>query len=96
MARFTEEQFAKLTANNKHTIDESSNYRSARGKCSVIQEQQNALQGNADNKPKKAKADGKDHPVYKVSITFLISDERERDLDGATSTVLDCLIRARG
>lgn len=29
-----------------------------------------------------------------VSITFYISDRRQRDLDGMASTVLDCLVRA--
>ncbi len=38
---------------------------------------------------------GKDHPKFSVSVTFKMSDNRKRDLDGQIATVLDCLIDAR-
>jgi|ERR1700690_523659 len=32
---------------------------------------------------------------FRVTIDFLISDQRNRDLDAGTSTILDCIIAAR-
>lgn len=49
-----------------------------------------------DNRPKETKMDGRLHPSYRVSATFLIADERDRDLDGMFSTTQDCLIAATG
>lgn len=46
--------------------------------------------------PKKEKVDGPGHPAFRVSITLRISDERHRDLDGAASTILDCLCSSVG
>lgn len=47
-----------------------------------------------DNKPKTSGVDGKVHPKFRVTITMRYSDNRPRDLDGGSSTILDCLIRA--
>ncbi len=44
--------------------------------------------------PSEEAVDGTGHPQYEVSIVILISDERDRDLDGAVSTILDCLVHS--
>lgn len=49
-----------------------------------------------DHKARKKKADGGNHPRYSLTLNFRVSDHRPRDLDGLLSTVLDCLITARG
>ncbi len=35
-----------------------------------------------------------DHPKFRVSVTFLYSDNRIRDNSGAYETILDCLVSA--
>lgn len=40
--------------------------------------------------------DGEGYPEFRVSVTLCISDERDRDNDGAYSTIQDCLIAAVG
>jgi Holliday junction resolvase RusA-like endonuclease len=34
------------------------------------------------------------HRKFSVTFTFFISDRRIRDVDGMTTTILDCLVRA--
>lgn len=73
---------------------------SGRRRNPVVQEQQNDCphQGSsrADNQPKKAAGDGGDNPQYRITVTLLVSDWRDRDGDGAYSTLQDCLIHAAG
>ncbi len=38
--------------------------------------------------------DGKDHPKFRVSVTFRCSDNYARDGDGMLSTILDCIVSA--
>lgn len=38
---------------------------------------------------------GGNHGVFRVTIKFRMADRGRKDLDGAVSTLLDCLIRAR-
>jgi hypothetical protein len=61
-----------------------------------FQEQQDAGSGPSDNRPQEAKTNGADNPEYRISVTLLVADHRQRDADGALSTVLDCLIHAIG
>lgn len=68
-------------------------------KCAIIQEQQdgnNQTQTTTDNKSKEPAMDGSMHGPYRVSVTLLVSDERDRDGDGMYSTIQDCLIAAIG
>ena len=41
--------------------------------------------------PKNETMDGPGHPQFALTITFAFCDNRQRDLDGAATTVLDCL-----
>jgi len=43
----------------------------------------------------KPRVEAKMRQSYRVSITFLMSDNRVRDLDAGTTTLLDCIIAAR-
>lgn len=61
-----------------------------------LQEQQDAIEGAADNGPDQAEEDGALHPSYRVTVTLLVSDNRRRDADGALSSLMDSLVRAVG
>ena len=67
---------------------------------SVVQEQQGDIpklqEREAVHRDKTGvqNVDGKGHPRFAVTITFLVSDNRRRDIDGCASTVLDCLVKA--
>lgn len=63
-------------------------------KLSGVQKREDANEARTNNRPGKARMDETRNPRFKVSVTFRFSDNRKRDLDGALSTVLDCLIAA--
>lgn len=68
-------------------------------KCGQLQEQQdghNQTNTTTDNKSKEPAMDGSMHGPFRVSVTLLVSDERDRDGDGMYSTIQDCLIAAIG
>ena len=54
-----------------------------------------ARASNADHKARKAKAHGRDHGKFHLTITLRFSDRIRRDPDGIFSTLCDCLLRAR-
>lgn len=64
--------------------------------CSQFQEQQDDRPRKVDNRPKEAGLDGAVCQPYDCSIIVYISDERDRDLDGISSTLLDCYLAAVG
>jgi len=59
-----------------------------------LQKQQDVDAGKDHNKPGKAKVDEASHPKFRVRVVLRYSDNRRRDIDGALSTVLDCVVRA--
>lgn len=61
-----------------------------------FQKFQDADPGPTNNRPEEAGLDGAVYPEFRVSATICISDERDRDNDGAYSTLQDCLIAAVG
>lgn len=67
-----------------------------------IQEQQDAIQKQENrshvrgNKSKKQSVDGNGIRQFSITIEFLMSDKRGRDLDGSCATILDTLIATRG
>lgn len=61
-----------------------------------FQKQQDADARPADHRPEKAKVDGAMHGKFRVSITLLLSDKRDRDPDGAASTLMDCVMASIG
>ena len=69
-------------------------------KYSVIQEHKEPIQESKDGKdihrdePKEKGMDGKSHPQYRVTITWLISDRRKRDSWGMSETIADCVVSA--
>lgn len=65
-------------------------------RSAVVQEFQDDRSWQADNQSKKTKMDAAMHQRYRVSVTLLVADERDRDGDGMYSTIQDCLIAAVG
>ena len=63
---------------------------------SELQEHQDDRAWAPDNGPKEAGLDGPVYPTFRVTVEVHISDERDRDNDGAYSTLQDCLIAAIG
>lgn len=64
--------------------------------CPVVQERKDENPKRANHRPQKEKVDGRCHATYRIAATIRISDERDRDLDGALSTLQDCVINAVG
>jgi hypothetical protein len=62
---------------------------------SVVQKQQAPHKRKSHHKPKASEVDEGRDRRFRITITFGVSDRRERDGDGAESTLLDCLVRAR-
>lgn len=67
-----------------------------RGALPVVQERQDAVTRPADNRPRQTEVDGEGRSFFRVSITLLVSDHRDRDGDGAISTILDTYLFALG
>ncbi len=53
-----------------------------------------ARNSHSDHKPRRAKNKQPDHPKYRVTIIWRVSDKRRRDNDGMLATVMDCLVHA--
>ncbi len=69
------------------------------GGSGVVQKHQDGNNQTAptpDNKPSKKKTNGPHNQSFRVNVTFLVADNRDRDADGMYSTVQDCLIDAVG
>ena len=59
-----------------------------------LQELQGMLEEYVSDNPKSKKADGINRERFRITIDFLVSDNRRRDPDGAINTILDCLVRS--
>lgn len=49
---------------------------------------------NPRNRTKGSKGHAADHPKYRVTIIWNVSDRRIRDNDGMLATIMDCLVRS--
>ena len=65
-------------------------------KRAVVQEQEAHVRQEAGHGAQDQAVDERGCGDYRVSVTFLVSDERDRDGDGMLSTVLDCYLDAIG
>lgn len=85
--RVTEQFYRENEAKRKRTVP-----------CPVVQKLQNdTVESAPDNdQTGNPEMDGGCDRQFRVAITLCISDERDRDNDGAASTLLDCLIAAVG
>lgn len=97
----TSEQLAQILARNGYRLEGDGAALRAR-KYSELQKQE-ADYSRPKREPaaprykaRSKKADGGNHPRYSLTVNFRVSDKRKRDLDGLLSTVLDCLVTARG
>lgn len=99
--RFTEDQLNEILKKGNVKIATTGN---GTGACSELQKQQTdskdgerkRSQANSHHQPQEEKTDECDDPQFRVAIKILFSDERNRDGDGAASTIIDCLISAAG
>jgi hypothetical protein len=66
------------------------------GALPVVQKLQDADTGVPDNKARLPAVDATCNATYHVAITLRISDKRDRDNDGAVSTLFDVLVSAIG
>lgn len=66
-----------------------------KGAHPVIQEQKEVRERPRVHGQENPPVDGQRDQQYRVTITFHISDRRRRDIDGGTSTLLDCIVAAR-
>jgi hypothetical protein len=62
----------------------------------IVQKWKAPDKGATDNPPGKAKVDEEGRPFYRITITLRTSDNRDRDADGAYSTLLDTYLFAIG
>jgi hypothetical protein len=70
--------------------------RAASGPRSIIQESQADRQAEPLHRSGDQSVDGSMCGQFRVAITLFISDARDRDPDGAASTLLDCFLDAAG
>jgi len=61
-----------------------------------FQEREATHEGKTDNPPRQTEMDGEGRPLYRITITLRTSDNRDRDADGAISTLLDTYLFALG
>lgn len=98
MPRWSKEDFE---AYERKRANPSSHSRQPRPRDEKLQDAHNQSTGkaaektNADNSPREAALDGRNHPKFHIAVTLHCSDNRRRDIDGALSTLLDCLITSR-
>ena len=64
------------------------------GAYNQLQEQQAPGSRKARDKAGIPRVDAKMRGRFRVSITLFVSDNRERDADGALATLLDCMCHA--
>ena len=96
MPRWTVDQLADYEARivaNKIRHEQLEARRAGNRPRPIVQEHQNDCARKADNRSKKTGMDAKVHGRFRIRVTVFVSDNRERDLDGALSTILDCLCR---
>ena len=62
----------------------------------VHEKQQDGDKGPVDHRPQETEVDAASGGMFRVSITLLVSDKRDRDPDGAATTLLDSWLMALG
>lgn len=62
----------------------------------IHEKQQDADPRPVNHRPKEAEVDAASGGMFRVSITLLVSDKRDRDPDGAATTLLDSWLMALG
>ena len=62
--------------------------------CDCIQKYQTPHPEGTHHDPKKEGLDEPNHGQFRVTIILACSDKRQRDLDGAAATLLDCIVDA--
>ena len=60
--------------------------------CSGVQKQEDHCGQEINHGPEGTKVDGGSDRQYALTVEILVSDRRNRDLDGALATLCDCLV----
>lgn len=63
--------------------------------CAVIQKQEANSSKSADNSSRDKRKNGASYQRFRISIDLRYATARRRDIDGAASTILDCLLASR-
>ncbi len=66
------------------------------GRSAGLQKLKDDCARTPDNRPAQATLDGSGVGTFRVSITLLYSSQRDSDLDGGATTLLDCYVAAIG
>lgn len=92
--KISSKQLAEMMARNPRlTIDNTTN----KGPAYPRQEERKDVgQRKADNRPKEAGGNRGNRPIFGLTATFLVADNRRRDIDNMLSTMQDSLIDASG
>lgn len=99
MPRFTVEQYAATIAKPGYRVSNSASLgdKKLRPHPIVQKLQDDPLATKADHdQTGEPKVDGTSGAEFRVTVTFRISDARDRDNDGAFSTLADCLVASIG
>lgn len=102
MTRFNPDQLREILSRPNYTLGHAAYYphnnppTKGGGACPIVQERKAADKGEADNPPGKTEVDEEGRPLYRITITLRTSDNRDRDADGAYSTLLDTYLFAIG
>lgn len=83
-----------MVASRRITVHDGSNKREHTSVQEHQEDRPHGPSGGADNRSQEKGVDGGGHPVFHLTVTALLSDKRQRDLDGMLSTICDCLVRA--
>lgn len=81
---------------SREQLEEYQSGRSRNRSSPQFQKLQDDRPRTADHRPQEAGMDGEVYPEFCITAEIRISDERDRDNDGAYSTLQDCLITAIG
>ena len=95
MTRYDKAWLSSLLAKPGYSLPADPKHKGG-GPRSCLQKRQDDGKGAIDNPPRKTEVDGRGRSLYRVTIILYVSDNRDRDADGATSTLLDTYLFAPG
>ena len=95
MTRYDKAWLSSLLAKPGYSLPADPKHKGG-GSRSCLQKRQDDVPGAIDNPPRKTEVDGRGRSLYRVTIILYVSDNRDRDADGATSTILDTYLFALG
>ena len=95
MTRYDKAWLSSLLAKPGYSLPADPKHKGG-GPRSCLQKRQDDGKGATHNPPQETKMDGTSLSRYRITITLLVSDNRDRDGDGGISTLLDTYLFALG